>query len=86
MSGYLIKMFFKSHYGFAIVTFYVGFKCSAEDIQGHLIDVSSDVQGGFILPSKADVVPEDLDKIGGLVVINFSCSVYECGGEQWIGE
>ena len=74
-------MFFKSHDGFAVVSFYVGFEYMAEDIQGHLIDVSSDVQGGFVLPSKTDVVSEDLDKIGGLIVVDFSCSVYECCGE-----
>ena len=32
------------------------------------------------------MISEDLDEIGGLVVVNFLCSVYERCGEQWIGE
>ena len=32
------------------------------------------------------MISEDLDEIGGLVVINFLCSMYECCGEQRVGE
>ena len=42
VSGDLVEVFFKSHDSFAVVSFYVSFKCTTEDIQSHLIDISSD--------------------------------------------
>ena len=42
VSGDLVEVFFKSHDSLTVVSFYIGFECMAEDIQGHLIDVPSD--------------------------------------------